>query len=80
MTSGFIKPSNLNQKSKFLELDLIYLPFWLTSILPKTTYKGIFERISSPVTKAGVLEKEYNWLVLARETTDFPTREYNIPL
>ena len=80
MTSGFIKPSNLNQKSKFLELDLIYLPFWVASILSKTTYKGIFERISPPVTKDGALEKEYNWLVLARETTDFPTREYNIPL
>ncbi|MBK5133389.1 hypothetical protein JJE00_03055 [Candidatus Bathyarchaeota archaeon] len=80
MTSGFLKPPNLNQKSKFLESDLIYLPFWVVSILSKTVYKGIFERISPPVVKEGEIQKEYNWLVLARETTDFPTREYNIPI
>jgi hypothetical protein len=30
--------------------------------------------------KEGKIEKEYNWLVLARETTEFPTREYDVPL
>lgn len=80
MSSGFLKPSNLGHKSKFLELDLVYLPFWLISVESKTTYEGIFERISPPVKKEGVIEKEYNWLVLAREAADFPTREYDVPL
>ena len=30
--------------------------------------------------KEGTIEKEYNWLVLAREASDFPTREYDVPL
>ena len=32
------------------------------------------------VVKEGTIEKDYNWLVLARKATEFPTREYNIPL
>ena len=80
MTSGFLKPPNLNQKAKFLELDLIYLPFWVVSILSKTACKRIFERISPPVAKDGEMQKEYDCLVLARETTIFPTREYTIPI
>ena len=80
MSSGFLKPPDLNRKSKFLELDLVYLPFWLVSVESKTNYDGIFERISPPVTKKGEIQREYNWLVLAREAADFPTREYDIPL
>ena len=45
-----------------------------------TKYKGIFERISPAIVKEGQIQKEYNWLVLAREASDFPTREYNVPL
>jgi DNA-directed RNA polymerase subunit RPC12/RpoP len=80
MSSGFLKPSDLDRKSKFLELDLVYLPFWLISVESKTNYEGIFERISPPVKKDGEIKKEYNWLVLAREAADFPTREYDVPL
>ena len=80
MTSGFLKPADLVRKSKLLEKNLVYLPFWLVSAEAKTTYKGIFERISPPVVKEGTLDKEYNWLVLAREASDFPSREYNVPL
>jgi hypothetical protein len=80
MSSGFLKPSDLSQKSKFLQSDLGYLPFWIISIESKTGYKGIFERISPPITKDGEIKKEYNWLVLAREAADFPTREYDVPI
>ena len=45
-----------------------------------TKYKGIFERISPPIVKEGQIKKEYNWLVLAREASGFPTREYDVPL
>jgi len=33
-----------------------------------------------PVVKEGKIEKKYNWLVLARKATKFPTREYDVPL
>jgi len=80
MTSGFMKPGDLARKSKIVEKQLVYLPFWVVSIEVKTTYKGVFERIAPPIVKDGTLEKEYNWLVLAREASDFPAREYNVPL
>jgi len=80
MRSGFLKPSDLVKKSKIEEKNLVYLPFWVISIEAKSTYKGIFERIAPPVMKEGKIEKEYNWLVLAREAAEFPTREYDIPL
>ena len=80
MRSGFMKPGDLAKKSKILEKNLVYLPFWVVSAEAKTIYKGIFERISPPIVKDGKIEKEYNWLVLAREAAGFPTREYDVPL
>ncbi len=80
MQSGFLKPVDLAKKSKITEKSLVYLPFWVVSVEVKTTYKGIFERITPAIVKDGKIEREYNWLVLARKASDFPTREYNIPL
>lgn len=80
MRSGFLKPDDLARKSRILEKNLVYLPFWVISIEAKTSYKGIFERISPPIVKDGKIQKEYNWLVLAREASGFPTREYDVPL
>ena len=80
MRSGFMKPGDLARKSKILEKNLVYLPFWVVSVEAKTNYKGIFERISPPIVKDGKIQKEYNWLVLAREAVGFPTREYHVPL
>lgn len=80
MHSGFMKPKDLAKKSKITEKNLTYLPFWVVSLEAKTQYKGIFERIAPPIIKEGKIEKEYNWLVLAREAANFPTREYDVPL
>jgi hypothetical protein len=80
MRSGFLKPGDLARKSKIAEKNLVYLPFWVVSVEAKSTYKGIFERISPAIVKEGTLEKEYDWLVLAREASGFPTREYKVPL
>jgi len=79
MKTGFLKPRDL-AKSKILEKDLVYLPFWMVHVEAKTTYKGVFERITPAVEKQGKIEKEYNWLVLARKATVFPTQEYEVPL
>jgi hypothetical protein len=80
MRTGFVKPSDLARKSKIIEKTLIYLPFWIVTAEATTTYKGIFERIAPPVVKEGRIEKEHNWLVLARKATEFPTSEYEVPL
>ena len=80
MRAGFLKPPDLAKKSKITEKTLIYIPFWVVTAEVETTYKGIFERITPPIVKEGKIEKKYNWLVLARKATDFPTREYDVPL
>lgn len=80
MQSGFLKPGDLAKKSKITQKNLVYLPFWVVSVEAKTTYKGVFERITPAIVKEGKLEKEYDWLVLARKASDFPIREYHIPL
>ncbi len=80
MNGGFLKPGDLVRKSKINEKNLVYLPFWVASIQAKTTYKGIFERIAPAIVKEGSIDKEYDWLVLAREASGFPTREYEVPL
>lgn len=80
MRGGFLKPGDLARKSKFAEKNLVYLPFWLVSGEAKSTYKGIFERIAPAIVKEGTITKEYDWLVLAREASFFPTREYEVPL
>jgi hypothetical protein len=80
MRSGFMKPGDLAKKSKILEKNLVYLPFWVVSVQASTKYKGIFERITPPIIKEGQIQKEYNWLVLARSAAGFPTKEYNVPL
>ncbi len=80
MRSGFMKPSDLAKKSKIVEKNLVYLPFWVVSVAASSSYKGIFERIAPAIVKEGKIEKEYNWLVLAREAAGFPTREYDVPL
>ncbi len=80
MRSGFLKPGDLARSSKILEKTLTYSPFWIVSVTATTTYKGIFERLVPPMVKEGKIEKKYNWLVLARKATQFPTREYDVPL
>jgi DNA-directed RNA polymerase subunit RPC12/RpoP len=80
MQTGFLKPPDLVKKSKIIEKTLIYLPFWVITAEAETIYKGIFERITPPIVKEGRIKKEYNWLVLARKATEFPTREYKVPL
>jgi len=80
MHGGFLKPGDLARKAKITERDLVYLPFWVVSVEAKSTYKGIFERIAPAIVKEGTISKEYEWLVLAREASGFPTREYEVPL
>jgi DNA-directed RNA polymerase subunit RPC12/RpoP len=70
MREGFMKPSDLARKAKLTGRELIYLPFWVVSVEARSSYRGIFERISPAVMKEGVIEKDYDWLVLARKATE----------
>jgi DNA-directed RNA polymerase subunit RPC12/RpoP len=80
MRSGFLKPPDLAKKARFIEKTLMYLPFWVVSAEAESTYKGVFERLNPPMVKEGKISKKYSWLVLAIKASDFPTREYDVPL
>ncbi len=80
MEDGFAKPSGLSRKSTLTEKNLTYLPFWILDVEVSTVYKGVFERLTPPVVKEGQIQKHYDWVTLARKGTQFPTREYDVPL
>ena len=79
MRSGFMKPGDLAKKSKITMLELRYLPFWLVPLTATSNYEGVLERISPPTLRKGTIENEYDWLVLGRKATEFPTRDYRVP-
>jgi hypothetical protein len=80
MSSSFIAPKDAVKKSVIVEQSLVYLPFWVVSAEANTHYKGVFERIAPAVEKDGDIANRYDWLVLARRKSDFPTRAYHISL
>lgn len=80
MASSFIASKDLQKKSTLAEQNLTYLPIWVVSAEAQTHYKGIIERIAPPVQQEGDISDEYDWLVLARRQTDFPTRSYHLSL
>jgi hypothetical protein len=80
MSTGFTKPSDLAGDSKLVERRLVYLPFWVIDVNVETSYEGVFERLQPSVVKKGQIKKHYDWLILARKTSQFPVREYDVPL
>jgi len=80
MSSSFIAPKDVVKKSIFTDQSLVYLPFWVISGDATSHYKGIFERISPATEQEGDISDVYDWLVLARKQTDFPTRAYHLSL
>jgi len=80
MRSGFLKPDDLAVRSRISESTLIYLPFWIVPLKAKTNFKGLFERMGPSLVKEGCIDKTYNWLILGRRRSQFPTREFDVPL
>jgi len=80
MKNSFIAPKDLSKKSSLTEQNLVYLPFWVVSGKASSHYKGIFERVAPAVEKEGDITNHYDWLVLARKQSDFPTRSYHLAL
>ena len=79
MRGGFMKPGDLAKKSKITMLELRYLPFWLVPLTATSSYEGVLERISPPTPRKGVVQNDYDWLVLGRKAAEFPTRDYKVP-
>src|SRR5438128_6022479 len=80
MRSGFMKPGDLARKSKITMLELRYLPFWVIRLKASSGYEGVLERMAPATPRKGTLENTYDWLVLGRRGTAFPTRDYQIPV
>jgi hypothetical protein len=80
MRNSFIAPKDIVKKSTLAEQSLVYLPFWVVSGEATSHYKGILERISPATEQEGDIANTYDWLVLARKQTDFPTRAYHLSL
>jgi hypothetical protein len=80
MRTGFMKPGDLAKKSRILVLELRYLPFWLVPLKATSNYEGVLERISPPTPRKGTIQNDYDWLVLGRKGSEFPTRDYSVPV
>jgi hypothetical protein len=80
MGAGFAKPGDLAKKAQIMGKSLMYVPFWVLEVEASSRYKGIFERLTPPVLKEGRVEKRYDWLILARRASRFPTRAFDVPL
>ena len=80
MKNSFIAPKDLSKKFSLTDENLVYLPFWVVTGEATSHYKGIFERIAPAVEKDGDISNHYDWMVLARTQTDFPTRSYHLSL
>jgi len=80
MKNSFVAPKDLSKKSSLIEQNLVYLPFWVVSGQASSHYKGVLERIPPAVEKEGDITNHYDWMVLARVDSDFPTRSYHLSL
>ncbi len=74
-----MKPGDLAKKSRTSMIELRYLPFWLVSLSATSSYEGVLERVTPPTPRKGTIQNDYDWLVLGRKASEFPTRDYKVP-
>ena len=80
LDDGFLKPSDLRRASRVTSLECVYIPFYVFEVDVTTSYAGLLTRTGSNERRTGTVPRDYFWKVLARRGSDFPTREYKIPL
>jgi hypothetical protein len=80
MRSGYVMPQNLARKARIEEARLVFLPFYVVTAHAVTEYEGVFERTGQSQPVKDIIDKDYQWTVLGRRSTQFPEREYKIPL
>ena len=77
---GFLKPSDLRRASRVTSLECAYIPFYVFEVDVTTQYSGVLTRTGSSERRSGSVPRDYFWKVLGRRGSDFPTREYKLPL
>ncbi|MGD2249981.1 MAG: zinc ribbon domain-containing protein [Candidatus Methanofastidiosia archaeon] len=80
MKSGFAMPSDLARKSYFKKVELLFLPFYVVTAHATTEYEGILTRTGQEKPISDTITREYQWTILGRRSTQFPEREYTLPL
>ena len=80
LDGGFLKPSDLRRASRITSLECVYIPFYVFEVDVTTSYSGVLTRTGSNERRSGSVPRDYFWKVLGRRGSDFPTREYKIPL
>src|SRR2546428_41157 len=77
---GFLKPSDLRRASRVTSLECAYIPFYVFEVDVTTQYSGVLTRTGSSERRSGSGPRGYFWKGLGRRGSDFPTREYKLPL
>ena len=80
MEGGVMKPDDLRKASRITSLECVYVPFYVFEVDATTTYSGVLSRTGTNERRTGDLRRDYFWKILGRRSTDFPTREYKLPL
>jgi len=80
MRGGFLMPDDMARAATVTSLDCVYVPFYVFEVDVATTYAGVLTRTGTNERRAGTVPRNYFWKVLGRRTTDFPVREYKVPL
>ena len=80
MSDDALKPSNMEKSSKITGVSLTFLPFYIVHMNVTSHYEGYFTRTGGKKEKNGSLHREYYWKILGRRGSNFPGKEYEIPL
>src|SRR5207249_11760408 len=71
---------DLRRASRIASLECVYIPFFVFEVDVKTTYAGVLTRTGRNDRRAGMVPRDYFWKILGRRGSDFPVREYKLPL
>jgi hypothetical protein len=80
MGGGFMLPAGMARAAKILSLECVYVPFYVFEVAANTVYAGLLTRTGTNERRKGVVPRDFFWKVLGRRSTDFPVREYKVPL
>ncbi len=80
MRSGYAMPANLARRAHIKQARLVFLPFYVVTVHATTDYEGVLTRTGDQRKVKDTITGDYQWIVLGRRSTEFPEREYKIPL
>lgn len=78
MSGGLIMPPGM-ERSEITKAELVYVPLWVFETRNKTDYSGLFLRGGERKVE-GSEGRDFFWKVLGRRQSDFPVKEYKVPL